>query len=221
MNLTYDQDTKSALVPSPNTQWDRDLGQDIKLVPSPKTLSDLRLFTMPEGGIDRLTFVVWDTIEVLGLGEDRVELKGSYTIERANPTDSDWANASVDIVMLEMSVTGFSQKFGPVHASLNNGIGKQSRGQVSSGTVYPDLVDSPKMCTMGGFMMFDLSAVPIKVFNKEKIILQHNITHIPPIGQGGGTQGRVAVNLYRVDDPEAPPVAVLRQVKTHIGAWRS
>ena len=57
------------------------------------------------------------------------------------------------------------------------------------------------------------------LFNKEPIVLRHTITHIPPIGQGGGTQGRVAVNLYRSDDPEAPPLAILREVKTHIGMW--
>jgi hypothetical protein len=76
------------------------------------------------------------------------------------------------------------------------------------------------MCKMEGFMRFDLSAVPISVFNKEPILLQHHITHIPPVGQGGGTMGRVAINLFRVDDPNGPPVAILRQVKTHIGGWR-
>jgi len=174
---------------------------------------------MPQGGVDRLNFVTWDTIEVLGRGEDTLELRGHYVIERAEPTSGDWSDASVDISMRELSVTGVSERFGRIHASVNDESGKQSGGQVSSGTTYPLLPDSPKLCRMSGYMKFDLSDVGITVFNKEPILLEHNITHIPPIGQGGGTRGRVEVNLYRVDDPDGPPVAILRQVKTHIGAW--
>ncbi len=191
------------------------------LAPSPKALHELRLFTMPEGGIDRLNFVTWDTVEVLGLGEDTVELRGHYRIQRADPTSADWTDASIEIAMLELDVSGVSQKFGPVHAAVNDGIGKPSRGRVSPGTIYPGLPDSPKLCTMEGYMLFDLSAVPVVVFNKQPIVLQHNITHIPPVGQGGGTRGRVGVELFRTEDPDGPPVAILRQVKTHIGAWQS
>ncbi|HSK70389.1 MAG TPA: DUF6073 family protein, partial [Pyrinomonadaceae bacterium] len=67
---------------------------NLKLLPNPKSLSDLRVLTMPEGGVDSLNFIAWDTIEVIGFGEDTVELKGYYVIDRANPTDSDWINAS-------------------------------------------------------------------------------------------------------------------------------
>jgi hypothetical protein len=207
----------STVVLSPKTILEQDTSS--ALVPSAKTLSDLRLLAMPEGGTDRLNFLVWDTIEVLGVGEDTVELKGHYIIERATPTATDWASASVDIVMLEMNVEGVSQKFGPIRASVNHEIGKKSRGQVRPGTIYPGIVDSPKMCEMEGFMNFELSAVPITVFNKEPILLQHRITHIPPVGQGGGTQGQVSIDLYASNDPDGPPVAVLRQVKTHIGGW--
>lgn len=189
------------------------------LVPSPKSLSELHLFTMPEGGLDRLNFVTWDTIDVLGLGEDTIELRGYYVIERANPSAADWREASVNIFMRELSVTGVSQKFGRIHASVNNAFGKQSGGQVQAGTTYEGFVDSPKLCVMEGYMKFDLLDAGFTVFNKDPIVLQHNITHIPPVGQGGGTRGRVAVNLYRMDDPDGAPVAILHQVKTHIGAW--
>jgi hypothetical protein len=72
---------------------------------------------------------------------------------------------------------------------------------------------------MDGYMKFELSDVGLTVFNKEPIRLEHNITHIPPVGQGGGTRAGARVELYRVDDPDGPPVAVLLQVKTHIGSW--
>jgi len=189
------------------------------LVPSPKTLSDLHLFTMPEGGLDRLNFITWDTIEVKGLGEETVEFHGYYAIERANPTSADWAEASIDIKMRELSVDGVSKNFGPIHASVNCDIGKQSGGQVRTGTTYPDVVDSPKLCQMNGYMKFELSNLDMTVFNKEPILLEHNITHVPPIGQGGGTRPGSEVNLYRLDDPDGEPVAVLKRVKTHIGAW--
>jgi hypothetical protein len=173
---------------------------------------------MPEGGLDCLNFVTWDTIEVPGQGEDTIEFRGYYAIERANPTSDNWQEASVAITMRELSVTGVSQKFGSIHASVNDEIGKQSGGEVAAGTIYAS-VDSPKRCEMYGYMKFDLQDLGLALFNKEPIVLQHNITHIPPIGQGGGTRGRVEVNLYRVDDPDGPPAAILRQVKTHIGAW--
>lgn len=206
MSLAYDHDL------SPESE------QETALIPSPKTLSDVRVLSMPEGGIDRLSFIAWDTIEVLGVGEDTVELRGHYIIERANPTSDDWASASVDIAMRELNLSGVSEKFGPIHASVNHDIGKPSRGQVRPGTVHDKIVDSPKMCEMQAYTRFELSAVPVTVFNKEAIVLRHQISHIPPIGQGGGT-GLVAIELYRVDDPNGPPVAVLRQVRTHIGSW--
>lgn len=189
------------------------------LVPSPKTLSDLHLFTMPEGGLDRLNFITWDTIEVKGFGEETIEFHGYYAIERANPSSADWAEASIAITMRELSVDGVSQNLGRVHASVNDAIGKQSGGEVRSGTTYAEVADSPKLCQMYGYMKFDLPDLGMTVFNKESIALEHNITHVPPIGQGGGTRQGAEVNLYRLDDPDGDPVAVLKKVKTHIGAW--
>jgi len=191
------------------------------LVASPKQLSDLKLFTMPEGGRDRLNFITWDTIEVVGQGEDTIEFHGYYEIERADPTSSDWRKASVDIFMRELSVNGISGKFGRIHVSVNDDAGHQSGGQVRAGTTYNGIPDSPKLCVMNGYMKFDLLDVGVTVVNKEPIVLRHNITHIPPVGQGGGTQEGVTVELYRVDDLDGPPVAILRRVKTHIGGWLS
>ena len=66
----------------------------------------------------------------------------------------------------------------------------------------------------------EMSNLGMTVFNKEPILLEHTITHIPPIGQGGGTRPGIAIDLYRMDDPDGAPVAVLKRVKTHIGAWQ-
>lgn len=192
--------------------------------PSPRSLADLRLFTMPLGGVDRLNFRTFDTITVLRAdGEevtDTVELRGHYLIERADPTSGDWRDASVDIAMREMSVSGVSEKFGRISASVNTAIGKESRGQVRPGAIYETSpYDSPKMCEMFGYMQFELLDAGVVVFNKDPIQLQHSITHIPPIGQGGGTREGADVPLYAANDPDGPPVAILRRVKTHIGAW--
>lgn len=212
----YQEKGGAAVALEPDFQIDEKA--ESKFLPNPKSLADLRVLAMPEGGIDTLNFVAWDTIEVIGFGEETIQLKGHYVIDRANPTDSDWSAASVDIRMAEMSVHGVSKTFGPVHASVNHEIGIESRGQVRPGTVYPDIKDSPKLCEMEGYMKFELPAISLTVFNKERILLQHKITHIPPIGQGGGT-GEVAVKLYSTNDPDGPPVAILKQVKTHIGSW--
>lgn len=187
------------------------------LPPSPKRLAELRLFRMPAGGLDRLNFATWDTIEVLGHGVETIEFRGYYVIERENPSSADWQDASVKIYMRELHVSGVSKTFGPIHASTNDDFG-QSGGQVKAGTAYP-FVDSPKMCQMEGYMQFELPSIGIAVFNKEPIVLEHKITHIPPVGQGGGTREDVEYPLYRKDDPNGPPIAILKRVKTHIGAW--
>jgi hypothetical protein len=189
------------------------------LVASPKSLSELRLFTLPEGGIDRMSFATVDTIEVPGLGEDTIELRGYYAIERGTPTSASWHDATVDIYMRELSLIGVSQKFGRIRASVNNNIGKESKGQVQPGLALErDSIVASK-CEMAGYMQFELLDLGFTVFNKEPIYLRHDITHIPPVGMNGGTGGRVAVDLYRADDPEGAPVAILREVKTHIGEW--
>jgi uncharacterized protein DUF6073 len=190
------------------------------LVPSPKSLSELHLFTMPEGGTDRLNFITWDTIAVQGFSEETIEFHGYYAIERENPSSADWQDAYVDIRMRELCVDGVSPQFGKIHASVNDTIGVPSGGQVRPGTTYPDVADSPKMCQMYGYMQFDMPELGLTVFNKEAILLEHTITHIPPIGQGGGTRPETAINLYRKDDPDGDPVALLKRVKTHIGAWQ-
>lgn len=188
------------------------------LIPSPKSLSDLQLFTMPEGGTDKLAFVTWDTIEVLGQGQETIEFRGHYQIERENPTSADWTEASVTIHMRELAVAGVSEKFGRIEVSTNEAYGA-SGGIVNSGTHYNNAPESPKLCQMDGYMAFHLVDAGLTVFNKDRIRLEHTITHIPPVGQGGGTAPGVSVNLYNVNDPDGEPVAVLHRVKTHIGAW--
>lgn len=188
------------------------------LVPSPKSLDELQLFTMPEGGTDRLNFITWDTIEILGKGEEVIEFHGSYTIERANPTSADWAEASVKISMRDLNLDGVSSYVGRVHASVSPDPNKSSGGQVRAGTTYT-APDSPKMCQMYGYVQFELVDLGMTIFNKEAILLEHNITHIPPVGQGGGTKERANIALYRTDDPDGAPVAILHRVKTHIGSW--
>lgn len=189
------------------------------LVPSPKSLEELQLLTMPEGGTDRLNFLTWDTIEMIGQGEEVIEFHGFYAIQRDNPTSADWREASVDITMKELNVDGVSPTLGRIHASVNPDlVGKKSGGQVLAGTIY-DAADSPKMCHMDGYMQFDMKDLGLVVFNKEPIELEHSITHIPPVGQGGGTKERVSVKLYRKDAPDGEPVAILHRVKTHIGSW--
>jgi len=190
-----------------------------QLVPSPKSLDELQLFTMPEGGTDRLHFITWDTIEVIGKAEEVVEFHGFYQIERANPTSADWSEASVDIKMRELNVDGVSPTVGRIHASTNPDLpGKISGGQVRAGTTY-QAPDSPKLCQMDGYMQFDLQDLGVTVFNKEPIRLEHNITHIPPVGQGGGTKERVDIPLYSKSNPDGAPFAILHRVKTHIGSW--
>src|SRR5258708_6546605 len=106
------------------------------LVPSPKSLDELQLFTMPQGGTDRLNFITWDTIELIGKGEEIIEFHGYYEIERATPTSADWSEASVDIRMKVLNVDGVSPTVGRIHASVNPDLGKISGGQVREGTTY-------------------------------------------------------------------------------------
>jgi len=193
-------------------------GAATTLVPSPKSLAELRVFTMPQGGLDRLNFVTWDTIEVPGRGEETIEFRGHYMIDRADPTSADWREGSVDITMRELSVSGVSTMLGRIRVGVNDASARRSGGQVRAGTTFDGWADSPKLCSMDGYMQFELLDVGVTAVNREPIVLRHTITHIPPVGQGGGT-GRIAVNLYSTQDPDGPPVAILREVRTHIGAW--
>jgi hypothetical protein len=120
--------------------------------------------------------------------------------------------------MKELNVDGVSALVGRVHASVNPDLGKASGGQVREGTTYA-APDSPKMCQMYGYMQFEMQDLGLTVFNKEAIALEHTITHVPPVGQGGGTKERVDIPLYSKNDPDGAPVAILHRVKTHIGAW--
>ena len=200
-------------------------GEQSSFLASPKNLEDLRVMRVPRGGVDRLNFETWDTIEVVGSDplsdriRDIVHLRGYYMIERAMPTSSNWSSASVDIYMREMLVEGASAKFGRIRASVNHDVEEESRGQVRAGTIHDSPIDSPKMCEMDAYMKFELPDLGVSVFNKEAIHLQHSITHIPPVGQGGGTPGEVEIALYNTADPDGVPIAFLRRVKTHIGAW--
>src|SRR4051812_10164207 len=105
------------------------------LVPSARSLAELQLFRMPQGGTDRLRFETWDTFEVAGFpGPETVHLEGHYVIERADPTSPDWVAGAIEIRMRELAVEGVSGRFGRVRASLNAEIALPSGGQVRPGT---------------------------------------------------------------------------------------
>jgi hypothetical protein len=191
-------------------------------VPNATSLATLHPLRMPRGGTDRLRFETWDTFSVPGLDAPvRVHLEGHYVIERQTPTSPDWVEGSVDIRMRELAVEGRHELLGRVRASVNEEIGLPSGGRVMAGTVYDGQHDEPKLCVMEGYMLFELPDQGFTVFNKQPIPLQHKITHIPPIGQGGGTpqQDFDGIPLFRKDDPDGDPAATLLKVETHIGAW--
>lgn len=183
---------------------------------SAKSISELKPFKMPVGGEDLLEFIAWDTIEVPGVGEEDIELKGTYQIERQHPTSSDWNEAEIDIKMKKLDVKGVSEKFGRIEVSTNNDY-QQSQGKVQKGTAYTEIpTGGAKLCEMNNFAKFKLPDLGLTLFNKEPIELKHTITHVPPVGQGGGT-GDVRIPLFNVDDPNGEPIAYLKRVKTHIG----
>lgn len=191
-------------------------------VPNASSLAELHLLRMPRGGTDKLRFETWDTFRVPGLDAPaKVHLEGHYVIERSTPTSPDWVEGSIDIRMRELAVEGTHELLGRVRASVNTEIGLPSGGRVMPGTVYGGESDEPKLCVMEGYMMFELPDQGFTLFNKQPIPLQHKITHVPPIGQGGGTPQKDfdGIELYRVDDPDGEPPVTLLKVETHIGAW--
>lgn len=181
-----------------------------------KTIEELQPFKMPEGGEDLLEFVALDTIEVPGIGEETIELVGSYLIEREHPSSSDWNDAAIKIRMKGLDVEGESATLGKIKVSTNPEY-KTSEGNVTSGTAFPVVnTGAPKYCEMHNYAKFELPDLGLTAFNKEPIELKHTITHVPPVGQGGGT-GEIRIPLYNVKDPDGEPVAFLKKVKTHIG----
>lgn len=177
-----------------------------------KKIEDLQPFKMPEGGEDLLDFVTWDTIEVPGVGEETIELKGTYMIQRDHPSCSNWNDASIDIKMKGLDVKGESEKLGKIEVSINEDY-KVSQGQVLPGTAVPSVESgAPKHCQMNNYAKFNLKDIGMTVFNKEPIELTHKITHVPPVGQGGGT-GDIKIPLYNMEDPDGKPVAYLKKLE--------
>jgi len=174
------------------------------------TTNAVRLFQVPGGGVDNLHFTVWDTIEVPGVGTDTVELRGSYTIRRHEPTTRQWQTAEMDIEMVQMNVAGTSGVLGNVQVSLNG---------TNVGHVFAtETPTSEKDCQVAGSVQIHLQDLGLTVFNKERVPLSHGITHIPPIGQGGSSP-EVRIALYDVNHPDGAPVAFLRKVRTQIGGY--
>lgn len=170
----------------------------------------VRLFQVPGGGDDNLHFTIWDTIEVPNVGTDTVELRGSYTVRRHEPSTRDWQTAEMDIEMLDMNVSGASDVLGRVSVRVNG----TNVGHVHATTS----ATTEKDCTVAGHVQITLHDLGVTVFNKEAVPLSHGITHIPPIGQGGSSPD-VRVALYDVNNPDGEPVAFLRKVRTQIGGY--
>jgi hypothetical protein len=171
----------------------------------------VRLFQVPAAGDDYLHFTVWDTIEIPGVGTDTVELNGTYSIRRLESNTHDWKTANLTIQLLGMDVRGASSVLGPVSVALNG---------ANVGHVYPtDSERTPKFCVVEGQVKISLNKLGVTVFNKQPIPLAHQITHIPPIGQGGSSPDTMRIPLYNVADPNGAPVAYLLRVRTQIGGY--
>lgn len=186
--------------------------QQAPLTPEQR-LNNLHLFNLPVGGIDHLYFEVNDTIEVPGVGEETVTLDGTYRIQRSQPSTSDWETANIDVKMLEMDVSGTSKLFGRIHVQLNPA--QETVGKVK-GTGSKT---KPKPCSFKAYIQMTLLDKNMILVNKEPVALEHLITHIPPIGQGGGNPEGTSYNLYNINNLNGPPVAVLKRIRTHIGPW--
>jgi hypothetical protein len=189
------------------------LGQDGRGPTSSQRLDNLHLFTVPAGGIDHLYFEVNDTIEVPGLGEETVTLDGTYRIQRSQPSTPDWETSNIDVKMLDLDVQGTSNLFGRIQVHLNPT--KETIGKVQ-GSGKPK---RPKPCSFKAYIQMTLLDRNMTLINKEPVALEHLITHIPPIGQGGGNPEGTFYYLYNVKDLDGPPVAVLKRIRTHIGPW--
>jgi hypothetical protein len=181
-------------------------------------LAQLQLFALPPGGVDHLYFEVTDRIEVPGLGEDVVTMSGTYKIRRSDPTTNNWSTATIDVQMVDLDVRGTGRLIGEVHAGLNPD--RLTLGRV--GPAGGDMLakkPKPTPCRFAAFMQFTLPGRNMVLVNKDPIPLLHTITHIPPIGQGGGTPGEVAIGFYDRNNLDGPAVAILKAVKTEIGPW--
>jgi hypothetical protein len=188
-------------------------GQDGHGQTPSQRLDNLHLFTVPTGGIDHLYFEVNDTIEVPGLGEETVTLDGTYRIQRSQPSTPDWETSNIDVKMLDLDVQGTSKLFGRIQVRLNPT--RETIGKVQ-GSGKPK---RPKPCSFKAYIQMTLLDRNMTLINKEPVALEHLITHIPPIGQGGGNPEGTYYYLYNVKDLDGPPVAVLKRIRTHIGPW--
>jgi hypothetical protein len=112
--------------------------------------------------------------------------------------------------MIDLDLHGKSKLLGAVRARLNPE--QETVGRVEAAGAAARATK----CRFQAFIVLELLDHKLSVFNKEPVLLTHSITHIPPIGQGGGTAGRVALKLFNLARP-SQKLAVLREVITEIG----
>jgi hypothetical protein len=186
----------------------------VQFPPSPTRVEDIRLFTLPAGGMDKLKFKVLDTISIPGMGTDTVELTGTFTIRRSDPSSPKWGRGTIDVEMVNLSLHGKSDLLGEARAKLNPARKTVGRVEAAGGSTRA------AGCRFAAYIVLELVDHGLAVFNKTAVPLTHTITHVPPIGQGGGTIGRVAIRLYDLTQP-AQAMAVLRKVSTEIGTFVS
>jgi hypothetical protein len=171
-------------------------------------------YVMPRtGGIDTLLFTVYDTISIAGIGTDIIELKGTFSVLRQPPSSTDWVSGTMEVEMIDLDLVGHSSILGNVRATLNPGY--PTFGFVD----IAESGNSTKACSFNAYIQLELLQIGKTVFNKEPVPLRHEITHIPPIGEGGGTHGEVDIKLYDISNPDNPSLATIIEVVTDIGEF--
>lgn len=185
-------------------------------------------FTLTQAGIDHLELSATDVILIPGKGEYKIQLSGSFAIDRQPATTDDWNTAEVFVQLNDIDLHGSAPGLGRVVLRRNKSM-KRLQGQVFAvEDVKVGALPRGKKCRIPASVQFEISGMDVNtfggssiiLFNKEPIVLKNDgIERIPPVNDDRGQASIYQLPLFDKRNPNGEPVAYLLSLDYTIGGY--
>jgi hypothetical protein len=184
----------------------------------------VRDYTVPPGGIDNLGLHSTDVFEIPGRGRFEVNFDGYFRVARANPSSFEWGVPMIRVNIIDLRLFGQHEQLGEIGVTLNPDI-------LATGQIFPTTMGRPRKadtrtatetaptpdvaaCRIAVGAVFTIPSLNVVVFNKEPILLMNeNLTRIPPVDDPNGHALLFRLPLYNVGDPQSEPIAFLTSLR--------
>jgi hypothetical protein len=149
----------------------------------------IRPYHMTPGSIDTLAVRVREKIDVLGVGTDVIDMRGTFTVRRdhpcavGDPPSVEWGKSCVQTEFRSLELAGTSPVFGTVRVHLSPD--HASHGQVGpsdEGSLAAD-------CVAHCFPVVELPALGLRLTTaNQPVTLASKVIQIPPVGDVARSQ---------------------------------